>query len=71
MSQKHQAGKLPFRHFRPKADIEIIDFGDDQMCAVVGTPYYVSTKGNYDKQCDIWSLWYFYMLSWQAIPLFW
>ena len=47
------------------SDIKIIDFGlatkfgEDQMHTVVGTPYYVAPevlRGNYDQQCDVWSL---------------
>ena len=51
------------------AEVKLIDFGlskrfseqaeVEKMHTVVGTPYYVAPevlKGNYDKQCDIWSL---------------
>jgi len=51
------------------AEIKLIDFGlskrfstkdnIEKMHTVVGTPYYVAPevlKGNYDKQCDVWSL---------------
>lgn len=51
------------------AEIKLIDFGLskrfsqkdelEKMHTVVGTPYYVAPevlKGNYDKQCDVWSL---------------
>jgi calcium-dependent protein kinase len=51
------------------AEIKLIDFGlskrfsqkeeVEKMHTVVGTPYYVAPevlKGNYDKQCDVWSL---------------
>lgn len=47
------------------SEVKIIDFGlaskfgDEQMHTVVGTPYYVAPevlKGNYGKECDVWSL---------------
>ena len=51
------------------SEVKMIDFGlskrwknDDgaqKMHTVVGTPYYVAPevlRGNYDKQCDVWSL---------------
>lgn len=51
------------------AEVKLIDFGlskrfseqseVERMHTVVGTPYYVAPevlKGNYNKQCDIWSL---------------
>jgi len=49
------------------SEVKLIDFGlskrnlggSDMMSTVVGTPYYVAPevlKGNYGKECDIWSL---------------
>ena len=47
------------------ADVKLIDFGlstkfgEDSMHTVVGTPYYVAPevlRGNYGKECDVWSL---------------
>lgn len=51
------------------SEVKCIDFGlskrwstqagADKMHTVVGTPYYVAPevlRGNYDKQCDVWSL---------------
>ncbi|CAG9320845.1 unnamed protein product [Blepharisma stoltei] len=48
------------------ADIKLVDFGmsnkfgeDHTLHTMVGTPYYVAPevlKGNYGKECDVWSL---------------
>ena len=47
------------------ADVKIIDFGlarkfgVEKMHTVVGTPYYMAPevlRGNYGKECDVWSL---------------
>ena len=47
------------------SEIKLIDFGlskrftNKHMHTVVGTPFYVAPevlKGDYDNQCDIWSL---------------
>lgn len=52
----------------PDADIKLVDFGlsnkfggerVDNMYSLVGTPYYMAPeilRGNYGKECDIWSL---------------
>jgi calcium-dependent protein kinase len=50
-----------------ESEIKLIDFGlskrfvskQDHMHTVVGTPFYVAPevlKGDYDYQCDVWSL---------------
>lgn len=54
---------------REEAEIKIIDFGLSkkfdhaemmaEMKTIVGTPFYVAPEvlsGNYDRQCDVWSL---------------
>ena len=52
---------------REDSECKLIDFGlskryqdsGDKMQTVVGTPYYVAPevlKGNYHKECDVWSL---------------
>ena len=52
---------------REDSECKLIDFGlskryqdsGDKMKTVVGTPYYVAPevlKGNYHKECDVWSL---------------
>jgi calcium-dependent protein kinase len=55
-----------FTSKRIDAEIKCIDFGlatkfgeDDMMHSKVGTPYYLAPevlRGNYRKECDIWSL---------------
>lgn len=50
----------------PGAELKIIDFGmsikvanPNELMTLVGTPYYLAPevlKGNYGKECDVWSL---------------
>ena len=50
----------------PNSELKIIDFGmsikiakPNELMTLVGTPYYLAPevlKGNYDKECDVWSL---------------
>jgi len=60
-----KADNFLFETGEDSADIKIIDFGlarkfaGEKMHTVVGTPYYMAPevlRGNYGKECDVWSL---------------